>query len=141
MQIKSLAVEETAFLHLRSAGEELLYEAGKDGYPDKTKPVGITFYSPGSKAYAKAQTARSNRIVDRFKSKGKANRTAEETKQENAAFLVACTHSMQHMEVDKLEGEALFQAVYDDPTLGFIVDQSAAFASDWANFSKALPKI
>ena len=48
MDIRKLAVEETAFVHLHDASDELLYEPGADGTPDQTKAVGVTVYGPGT---------------------------------------------------------------------------------------------
>ena len=44
MDIRKLAVEETAFVHLHDASDELLYEPAADGTPDQTKAVGVTVY-------------------------------------------------------------------------------------------------
>jgi len=135
MDFKKLSVEETSVLHLRGADEELLYEGG-----DQKKPVTITLYSPGSKTYAKAQAARNNRMMDRIKKKGKSDLSAEDTAQENATFLAACTHTMTHVEMDKLEGDALFQAVYSDTSIGFVGEQAGKHLGDWANFTKGSAK-
>lgn len=135
MDFKNLAVEDTSVLHLRDAGEALLYEGG-----DKAQPVTVTLYGPGSKTYAKATAARSNHIVERLRKKGKADQSPEETAQEQAEFLAACTHSMAHVELEGLEGEALFKAVYADPTLGFIAEQAGKHLGDWANFTKGSAK-
>lgn len=131
MQVKSLAVEESAFLHLRDANDELLCEGG-----DPQKAVGITFYGPGTKVYAKATQVKSNRLVDRLKKKGKTDMTPEETAEENAVFLAACTKEFHYLEADGLQGEALFKAVYKDAQVGFIAEQGSKFLNDWANFSK-----
>lgn len=135
MDFKKLAVEETSVLHLRGADEELLYEGG-----DQKKPVTITLYSPGSKTYAKAQAARSNRLLDRIKKKGKSDLSADDTAQENATFLTACTHAMANVELDKLEGDALFKAVYSDTSIGFIAEQAGKHVGEWANFTKGSAK-
>lgn len=132
MDVRSLAVEETSFLHLRDAGDELLYDNGQ--------PVGITLYSPGTKTYAKAQQDKQNRMVDRVKKRGKADTTSEETIQQNAAFLAACTKSMQNIAIGELQGEELFMAVYSDTSIGFIADQAAKFLGEWANFTKGSTK-
>ena len=54
MDLKKIEAEEIAFLHLRDASDELLYEDG-----DKSKPVGVTLFGPGSKTYARAAAAKS----------------------------------------------------------------------------------
>ena len=135
MEIKKLAVEETSFLHLRDADDELLYESKPDGTPDE--PIGITLYGPGTKTYAKASAAKNNRLMDRLKKKGKSDMSAEETATENAAFLAACTKSFHHIELDGLKDEALFKSVYADQSIGFIAEQSAKHLGEWGNFKPA----
>ncbi len=144
MEIKKLAVEETSFLHLRDANDELLYEKKEvvqDGVAalvdDKDKPVGIDLYGPGSKPFAKAQASRNNRFTDRMKKKGKSNLSAAEQVEENAAFLAACTKGFRNIQYDQLEGEALFMAVYSDSSVGFIAEQASKHLGEWGNFKKA----
>lgn len=133
MDIRQLAVQETAVLHLRDGADNLLYEGG-----DLAKPVTITLYSPGSKVYAKASAERNNRIVARLKQRGKADRSADESAQEAAEFLAACTHSFAHIELDDLQGEALYLAVYTDASIGFIAEQAGKYLGEWGNFTKGL---
>jgi hypothetical protein len=132
MQVKTLAVEQTSFLHLRDANDELLHDNGE--------PVGITLYGPGTKAYAKAQAARSNRAIDRLKKKGKSDASPEENAEENATFLASITKEFHHLESDGLAGEALFKAVYKDSEVGFIAEQAMKHAGEWGNFSKGSAK-
>ena len=132
MDIKSLAVEETSFLHLRDANDELLYD-GKE-------PVGITLYGPGTTPYAKASAAKNNRMLDRLKKKGKADLGADEAVEENATFLAACTKSFHHLESGSLQGDALFKAVYADKSVGFIAEQAAKHIAEWGNFKPASTK-
>lgn len=140
MDIRKLSVEETSFLHLRDANDELLYEPGANGEPDESKPVGVTLYGPGTKAYAKATAAKSNRMIDRLKKKGKSDLSADEATQENAAFLAACTKEFRYIERDSLDGEALYKAVYGDASVGFISEQAAKHLGEWANFKPASSK-
>jgi hypothetical protein len=137
MSIKDHAVNETSVLHLKDANDELLYERNKDGTPDMSKPMEVELYGPGSARYAKAQTASSNKLMDRLKRKGKTDQTAEEKAAENVDFLVALTKSMRNVDYDGLTGEALFRAVYADNSLGFIATQVNAYLGDWGNFTKA----
>lgn len=133
MDIRKHAVNETSTLHLRDANEELMHdEAGQ--------AVTVTVYGPGSKAYARAQAAQSNRMVDRLKRKGKADMSAEDAAKEKAEFLAACTQSMQRVDYDGLQGDELHRAVYADPTLGFVADQVHKHLTEWGNFSKGSPK-
>jgi intracellular sulfur oxidation DsrE/DsrF family protein len=129
MEIKKLAVEETSTLHIRDSADELVYT--EDG-----KAVEIVVYGPGSKSFAKAQAANSNRIMDKLKKKGKVDQTAQEKAEETAEFLASCTKEFINLEYDKLQGEALFKAVYSDTSLGFIAEQVNKHIMDWSNFSK-----
>lgn len=130
MDIRKHAVSETGSLHLRDAAGRLMYD-------EKTKqPVTVTVYGPGSKQYAKAQAEKSSRLIDRMKEKGKDEVTAEEAAEDKAQFLAGCTHSMQNVEYEGLQGDALHRAVYGDHTIGFVADQVAQYASNWANFTK-----
>ena len=131
MDIRKLAVEQTARLHLRDASDELIFT--EDTPP---KAVVVIVYGPGSKQYAKAQAAQQNRLVEKLRRKGKADQTAEQLMQEKAGFLADCTASFENLELDKLTGDALAVAVYSDPTIGFIADQVAKHISEWANFTK-----
>lgn len=133
MDIRTAAVAATAFLHLRDKKDNLMYEAGPDGQPDESKPVGITLYGPGSKEYNKASVAKANRLMDRVKKK-KADSTAEENTEINVNFFVACTEQFHHIELDGLTGVQLQKAVYAEPTLGYIPEQVSRFLNDWGNF-------
>jgi hypothetical protein len=66
--------------------------------------------------------------------------SADEATQENAAFLAACTKEFHFIERDDLDGDALFKAVYADPSVGFIAEQAAKQLGDWSNFSPAASK-
>lgn len=128
--IRKFGVEETGALHLVDASDQPLLD-------EQGAPLTITLYSPGSKPYARAQAAQSNRMLDRLKRKGKSDQTAEEKAREQAEFLAACTHSFSdNIEYDGLKGEALFRAVYADATVGFIAEQAGKFLGDWGNFTK-----
>lgn len=129
MDIRKLAAEETSFLHLRDAADELLFDNGQ--------PVGITLYGPGTKVHAKATAAKQSKLLERLRKKGKTELSAEETTAENAAFLAACTKSFQCIEIGNLTGEDLFKAVYSDASIGFIAEQAGRHLAEWANFKPA----
>lgn len=134
MDIRKYAVEETSVLHLQSAADEPLYG-------DDKQPMTVTLYGPGSKAYARAQAAQQNRLIDKLKRKGKTEQTAEEKAREQAEFLAACTKEFSsNIEYDELKGEALFKAVYADTSVGFIAEQVGKHIGDWGNFTNASPK-
>ena len=131
MKIKSLAVAATAFLHLKGPDGTFLYE-------DK-EPVGIDLYGPGSPVFAQIEERQSARAIQRRKDNDGqislapiAQRRAEEVQD-----LVSLTASFRNIEVDDLTGAALHEAVYSDPSLGWIKAQAAKFVGDWGKFSVA----
>lgn len=135
--ILKFAVEPTSRLHLRDANDDLMYADSLDGLPDKTKPIAVNLYGPGSKANAKAQAGQYNRTVAKLQRKGKATeQTAEQLAAEKAQYLSDCTQSFENMELGALTGEALAIAVYSNVTIGFISDQVTKYLGDWSNFSK-----
>lgn len=136
MDIKKFAVEPTSILHLRDANDELMYADGPDGKPDLEKPMRVHVYGPGSKPYAAAQGKAHNRMVDLLKRKGKTDQSAEQRAKEQAELLTACTEKFENVEYDKLAGEHLAMAVYQDKTIGFIAEQVGKHLGDWSNFSK-----
>lgn len=138
--IRKFAVALTNRLHLRNAEDELMYADGPDGAPDAAKPMAVNLYGPGSKQYSRALAAQNNRFVDRLKKKGKADQSAEDKKRETAEFLAACTESMENVEYDTLEGQALYLAVYTDIEIGFIAEQVGVFLGVWGNFRKGSSK-
>lgn len=135
MDIKKFAVEETGVLHLRSADDELMYADEKE-----TKPIEIVVYGPGSKQFAKAQAAQSNKLMELMRKKGKTQRSPQEAAEDQAEFLAACTKEFRNIEYEGLEGHALFKAVYADLSLGFIADQVNKYLGDWANFTQPASK-
>jgi len=133
MDIKKFAVQNTGRLHLRDASDELMYT--EDG-----KEIAVNVYSPGSKQYAKAQAAQSNRVMNNLKRKGKIDQSAEQKAADNAEFLSEITHSFENITYDELTGEALYKAVYSDSSIGFISDQVAKFVGDWSSFKTPAAK-
>jgi len=129
MDIRTKAVNLTGRLHLRDADDELMFN--KDG-----KECAVNLFGPGSKQFAKAQAAQANRLMNRMKSKGKIEQTAEQKAAENAEFLADCTDSWENVEYGDLEGRAKSHAIYSDQEIGFIADQVAKFIGDWSNFTK-----
>ena len=124
MDIRSKAVQPTSVLELRDANDELM------------QGVTVTVYGPGSKQYAAAQAKQQNRMIDKLKSKGKTDQTAEQKAAETAEFLADVTVEFNGLEYDALTGRDLALAVYSDITIGFISDQVAKHCGDWSNFSK-----
>lgn len=132
--IRRFAVEETSVLELREANDEPMIGEDKS-------PVTVTLFGPGSQQYAKAEAARSNRLVNKLTRKGKAEETAEQKAKERAEFLAACTKEFSpNLTYDDLTGVPLFKAVYADITIGFIAEQVGKHLGDWANFTKGSSK-
>lgn len=146
MNLLNIAVQQTAVLHLRDAADQPLYEQKPDPenaertVDDLDKPVTITLNGPGSKAYAKANAARQNKALDALRRKGKADQSAEQMLADNVDFYTACTAATFNIEIDGLQGEALYRAMYSNAGLGFIIDQVAKYMGDWANFTKGSTK-
>jgi len=136
MDIRKFAVEPTSKLHLRDANDQLMFadEAG-------TLPIAVSLYGPGSKQYARAQAAQSNRMLEKLKRKGKVDQSADDKTKEQAEFLSACTAGWENIEYEQLSGEALSMAIYSDISIGFIADQVAKHLGDWANFTKKSTEI
>ena len=133
--ITTEAVADTAFLHLKDAKGDLIFDT------DMT-PVGITLYSPGTPAYAIVEGRQTNRAVKRRNdNEGKlAVPSPDEARAEIAEDLAAITVSfdgLAYPPAGDAKGTALFQALYADSRLGFIVRQVNKFIGDWGNFSGA----
>lgn len=135
MDIRKLAVEETSTLHLHDGNDEPIYADG-----DESKPVRVVLYGPGSKTYKAAESKRNARAMERFRKKNQLKLSPEAEAKERAIFLVACTKSFENLSYDDLKGDALFEAVYTDSTLGFIPQQVETYLGDWGNFTKGSKK-
>ena len=136
MDIKSKAAVETAFLHLRDAHDELMYE----GDPKDDKKVGVWLYGPGTRQYTSAQARQENRTFETLKKKGKIDQTADEKIAASADFLASITQRFDNLDYDGLTGNSLAMAVYSDPALGFIGAQVRQFSGEWSNFTKGSEK-
>ena len=132
-EITTLAAKDTFTLDLLNANDDPLLDS--DG-----KTLSITVYGPGSKAFTKAQAARTQRLMDRMAKKGKVKLNAEEQTRENADFLAACTVSFNGWAYQGKNDADAILAAYGDPTIGFIAEQVNKAISDWANFTSSSPK-
>lgn len=135
--LKKFALVPTIIHHLLDGEDNKMYAEKDDGTPDESRPMLVHMFGPGTKQFAKAQAAQSNRSMDRLRAKGKSKQTAEEQTTERATFLAACTQKMENVEVDELTDEALHMAVYNDLELCFIPAQLDKLIGDTANFTKA----
>ncbi|MEH3121979.1 MAG: hypothetical protein PGN16_08375 [Sphingomonas phyllosphaerae] len=134
MKIKQYAVALTAFLHLKGPDGTLLYEDGQK--------VGIDLFSPGSPEYGQVEERRSARTIKRMAENDNkiAHVPLDELRIENAQDLVTLTSGFRHIEHDgpegtPLSGQALYLAVYSDPSLGWIKEQALKFLGDWGKFT------
>jgi len=127
-EITNLAAKDTFTLELLNGNDEPLFDG-------EGKPISVTVYGPGSKAYQKAQAARTQRMLDRMAKKGKIKLSAEEQQRENAEFLAACTVSFNGWAYKGKADPEAFEAAYNDPSIGFIAEQVGKAIGDWANFT------
>lgn len=135
--ITTQSVDDTAVIHVKNAAGELLYADA-----ERSKPVQITIYGPGSKAYGLVESRQSSRAVKRMQDNdGKISvapfeERLRETAEDLAAITVRFTN-FTYPPAEKAEGAELFTAVYADPKIGFIAKQVAKFVADWGNFKAA----
>jgi hypothetical protein len=134
LDIMTLAVEDTAFIHLKDAKGDLLFSDGK--------PVGVTIYGPGSPAYSIVEGRQTTRALKRMNdNEGKVTAASpDERRLETAEDLAAITvgfDNLTYTPAASAQGAALFQAIYAEPKLGFIVKQVSKAVADWGNFSAA----
>ncbi len=129
MDISKLKVAGTAAMHVRDANGVPLFDDGK--------PVRIIFHGPASRQFGELETRQTARSVKRHnENEGKLTaRSSDERRQEAVTDLADLTVGFEHLTHGDLTGRDLFEAVYADPALGFIVVQANKFLNDWGNFS------
>ena len=136
--ITSQAVADTATIHVKNAAGEPLYADGEA----RQKPVQIVIYGPGSKAHGTVESRQSSRALKRMQDNdGKITApTSEERLAETAEDLAALTvrfDNLSYPPAGDAQGTELFEALYRDQKLGFIVRQVTKHIADWANFKPA----
>ncbi|WP_291591586.1 hypothetical protein [Comamonas sp. UBA7528] len=138
LTINDLRVSDTAELHLKdAAGAPMFYlPAGGDPEKDK-KPVLVELYGPGSDQYRQAQHAAQRRVMHLAKSgrKSLADRTVDELKADAAKLLVTLTVRFDGLDLQGRPMPEVLQALYADPSVGYITEQIDSFCAAWANFS------
>lgn len=132
--ITSQAVADTATIHIKNAAGELLYADA-----ERTKPVQIVIYGPGSKPFGLVEARQSARAVKRMQDNdGKITLPPfEDRVRETAEDLAAITvrfENFAYPPAGKAEGAELFAAVYADQKLGFIAKQVQKTVADWSSF-------
>jgi hypothetical protein len=128
MDVSTLAVADTAIIHLKDAAGELLYDGGE--------PVAIEIYGPGSKAFGVVEARQSARAIKRYQENDQQLSVPpyEERLKEAAEDLAAITVSFRRLSCGELTGTALFEAVYANPKLGYITRQVQKALADWGKF-------
>lgn len=127
-----------AVLHLLDAADEPMFADGPDGKPDESKPMRVGLFGPGSKQFAKAQTAYKNALVEKMSTRGgKGKLKPEEAVELRAKFLSAVTKFFENIPTGGLADQDAYIAVYGNPRLSFIPEQCEGFARDTANFKPA----
>lgn len=128
MDASTLKVADTAAIHVKDSAGEPLY--------DGDKPVRIVLHGPGTRAYAAMDSRQTARQLKRYNdNEGKITApTTEERRRETAEDLATVTISFENLTYGDKVGPELFQAVYSDPALGFIVPQVQKALKDWSVF-------
>lgn len=135
LDITTQAAVDTAAIHVKNAAGEPLYADGDT----RQKPVRIIVHGPGSKAFGAVEARQSARALKRMADNdGKiTGATAEERIAETAEDLAALTvrfENFSYPPAKDAQGVELFEAVYRDARLGFIVRQVTKHLADWGNF-------
>lgn len=144
-------VKQSAFLHFRDATGELIYLEDKKGKPDKTKPVGVWMYGPGSpqqiEVHNEVESAAISRMMpSAFRKKSRSKEDDDSaadylgSRERKIEVLTRCTERFENVDdiVDAegkpLTGAALAKAVWGDACFGFLIPQADSFIGSWANF-------
>lgn len=138
LDIATMAVANTAALHLKNAHGEYMYT----GTGDDRRKVEIVVYGPGSPQYAEVEARQTARTVKRMQENdGKISvappevRAAEQA--EDLATITAEFRNFNYSKAADAAGVELFCAVYADKSLGFIPPQVLKFLEGWGNFKVA----
>ena len=135
--LKKYEMQDVFVLHLRDPDDDLMYADGANGEPDKSKPMRIGLYGPGTMQFAKAEAERNNRLGERFRRKGKLKLSAAEALRERAEFVAGVTKFFENIESDTgTSGDDLFLEVYGNPKLSYIAEQAELAARNTANFKQ-----
>lgn len=126
--IKSLAAKETFTMDVLHpvTGEPMLNSANE--------PMTVTILGPGTKAAAKVNARRSERMIKRIREKGKTKLTPEEQQAEAVADLSEVTVSINGFDYEGGTDAPAIKAMYADTTMGWLTEQVAKASGDWANF-------
>lgn len=134
---------ETASVHIRDAGDEPMYAEGANGEPDKSKPMRITMYGPGSKVYATAVTTRTAAHLKKASRGLKPDQLADAMFHSQLEFLTTCTKEFENMEeliAPGTTGRDAVLSVYSNDKISFIRDQASALHTETSNFKPGSSK-
>lgn len=144
MSMSKYELIEEATLHVKDAEDEPMFADGPDGEPDKSKPMLIHMYGPGTKQQAKAQQARSNRATGRIQRTGKLDMTEQQALADSAEFAAGCTREMENMEglatKAGLDADDMVRDIYSNRRLHHVLAQAEQFARNTANFKQPSSK-
>lgn len=129
-EITTIAARDTFTLELLGGNNDPLLDT-------EGKPISVTVYGPGSKAYLQAQSARNQRLMDRMAAKGSIKLSCEEQIVESAEFLADTTICFNGWGYKGANDPAAIRAAYQDTSIGFIVDQISKASNTWANFTSS----
>lgn len=134
--IATESVEETTTIHLKNAAGDLMFAD-----TDRTKPVQIVLYGPGSTQFGVVEAAQNARQTKRFNDNDMklSSQAREEALRETAEDLAAVTKqfvNFRYSGAPDAHGTDLYVAVYSNPKLGFVVKQVQKTLKDWAAFKK-----
>lgn len=134
LNILTCAVAATAALHVKNAAGEPMYADA-----ERTKPVRIHLYGPGSAQASIVEARQTARALKRMQDNDNKITAAspEERKAETAEDLAELTSHFENFDLgaDGPTGAELHRTVYSNQALGFITKQVARFFADWGNFS------
>jgi hypothetical protein len=133
LDISTLAVADTAAIHLKGPDGSHLYSDGK--------PVRIVLYSPGSPVFAEIEDRQVARATKRMQDNdGKlALVPIEQRDNEQADDLAALTVAFENFDLPSAaekHGNEKFKALYLDRKLGFIKEQMLKALRDWGKFTQ-----
>lgn len=132
--ITQQAAADTTAIHVKGRDGEHLYADA-----EKTLPVRIVIYGPGSKPYATVEARQTNRSLKRMQDNdGKPTVASPEQRlieqAEDLADITVAFENLAYPPAGAQQGKELFQALYADPKLGFIPQQILKAVRDWGNF-------
>lgn len=136
-------------LHLKDAAGNLMYDELPDGKADLTKPCRVRLHGPGSPVFVAEKQAllREGLELSRAKDREKKEDAAMDaiaSGSRRVEALIKTTEGWENFDAytadnEKLIGAAQSRAIYEDPALGYIVEQVDAYVGKWANFMPGLP--